>query len=257
MATDIKQIELKSVSASKLRLYLQCPRRYYYGYGEGIFQEETPATRFGSYIHAVIEDYSKSLIAGGIGQDMEKLYGAANSRKKEFSGIPETGDLSFFEADIFLNRFASKTMNPESIYAVEKMFDIPFYNDGKVHLTGRIDRIDIISGKDAKTLHIIDYKTGRNEINEEALKKDIQMKFYIYASFLLYKKHHKNIRFTLSYLRDGNDVSFETAHPETFGEEIKNLIKNLLSDSSYPKHPGPLCKYCPAFKLCKPDVKND
>ncbi|MBU3956309.1 PD-(D/E)XK nuclease family protein, partial [bacterium] len=136
MTPDFKQIKLKSVSASKLRLYLQCPRRYYYGYGCGIFQEETPSTRFGSYIHAVIEDYIKSLVAGGLGQDMEKLYGAANARKKEFPKIPETGDLSYFEADIFLNRFASKKMNPENIYAVEKMFDIPFYDSGKVSLTG-------------------------------------------------------------------------------------------------------------------------
>ncbi|MCD6311955.1 MAG: PD-(D/E)XK nuclease family protein [Elusimicrobia bacterium] len=256
MTTDIKQVELKSVSASKLRLYLQCPRRYYYAYGKGIFQEETTATRFGSYIHAVIEDYSKSLVAGGLGQDMEKLYSAANARKKEFSEIPETGDLSFFEADVFLNRFASRTIKPETIYAIEKAFDLPFYDGGKVHLTGRIDRMDIIPAKDAKTLHIIDYKTGRNEIGEEELKKDIQMKFYVCASFLLYRKHHKNIRFTLSYLRDGNEVSFETSEPETFGPEIENLIQRLASDKSYPKQPGPLCRHCPALKLCKPELNN-
>ncbi|MEA2081334.1 MAG: PD-(D/E)XK nuclease family protein [Elusimicrobiota bacterium] len=255
MTTDIKQVELKSVSASKLRLYLQCPRHYYYAYGEGIFQEETPATRFGSYIHAVIEDYSKSLIAGGLGQDMEKLYSAANARKKEFSEIPETGDLSFFEADVFLNRFASRTIKPGNIYAVEKAFDIPFYDDGKVRLTGRIDRMDIVSEKDTKTLHIIDYKTGRNEISGENLKKDIQMKFYVYGAFLLYKKHHRNIRFTLSYLRDGNEVSFETSEPDIFGAEIENLIRRLASDKSYPKKTGPLCRYCPAFKLCKPEIR--
>ncbi|MBA3052625.1 MAG: PD-(D/E)XK nuclease family protein [Candidatus Omnitrophota bacterium] len=257
MATDIKPVELKSVSASKLRLYLQCPRRYYYAYGEGIFQEENPATRFGSYIHAVIEDYCKALVAAGVSRDMEKLYSAANSRKKEFPGIPETGDLSFFEADVFLNRFASKEINPETLYAVEKAFDIPFYDNEKVSLTGRIDRMDIISGKDISALHIIDYKTGKNELSEEELKADIQMKFYICAAFLLYRKHHKNIRFTLAYLRDGNELSFETSQPEIFCGEIECLIRELASDNSYVKRPGPLCRHCPAIKICKPELKNE
>jgi len=257
MATDIKKVELKSVSASKLRLYLQCPRRYYYAYGEGIFQEESPATRFGSYIHAVLEDYCKALVGAGSSRDMEKLYAAASARKKEFPGIPETGDLSFFEADVFLNRFASKEIDPETLYAVEKSFDIPFYDNGKVSLTGRIDRMDIVRGKERDTLQITDYKTGKNELSEEELKNDIQMKFYIFAAFLLYRKRHRNIRFTLSYLRDGNESSFETSAPETFHGEIEGLIKELAGDSSYAKRPGSLCRQCPAFKVCKPELPDE
>ncbi|MBA3065251.1 PD-(D/E)XK nuclease family protein, partial [bacterium] len=126
-----------------------------------------------------------------------------------------------------------------------------------VNLTGRIDRMDIIPGEGMKTLHITDYKSGKNELSEEELKNDIQLKFYIYAAFLLYKKHHRNIRFTLSYLRDGNEISFETSQPEIFRGEIENIIERILSDKSYPKNPGPLCKHCPALKLCKPEIQNE
>lgn len=267
----MKKIELKTMSASKLRLYLRCPLQYYYAYGEGIFQKATKATRFGSYIHAVLENYLKHLLITGSQQDMEALFGIVSSKKKEFEEISDTGELSFFEADIILNRFASKKINPLKIYAVEKFFQIPFYpvrnapspvsegasKNDEISINGRIDRIDIEHRREGgDLLHIIDYKTGQNELTEKELKDDIQMKFYVTAAYFLYRKFYKRFKFSLYYLRHGREVSFETDYREEYGEELRNHISAVDKDTDYKKNVTKLCYYCPAFKVCKPDMSK-
>jgi len=264
----MKKVELKNISVSKLRLYLRCPLQYYYAYGEGIFQKTTKAARFGSYIHAVLENYVKHLLITGKQQDMEALYGIVSKKKKEFEEIPGTGELSFFDADVILNRFASKNINPLKVYAVEKFFQVPFYpvapdpvSDGagkndEISINGRIDRIDIERYKEGGLLHIIDYKTGKNELTEKELKGDIQMKFYVTAAYFLYRKIYKRFRFSLYYLRHGREVNFETDYRDEYGEELRNHISAVSKDTDYKKNVTKLCCYCPAFKICKPDMSK-
>jgi len=258
------------MSVSKLRLYLRCPLQYYYAYGEGIFQAATKATRFGSYIHSILENYVKDLLLTGRQQDMEALYGIVSKKKKEFEEIPETGKLSCFEADIILNRFASKKINPSKVYTVEKFFKIPFYprvNDpdavsegavknDEISIDGRIDRIDVERHKEGDLLHIIDYKTGRKELTEKELENDIQMKFYVTAAYFLYRKFYKRFRFSLYYLRHGREVNFETEYRGEYGEELRNHISAVDKDTGYKKNVTKLCYYCPAFKVCKPDMSK-
>jgi len=162
----MNKIDLKSISASKLNMYMECPRKYYYAYGEGIFQKETTSMALGSYIHSVLELYLKDLLKTGKEKDLEALYGIARNKRKDFDMINETGSDSFFEADVILNKFASKKIDPERIYAVEKFFKLPLPEFTAIPIEGRIDRIDIeYNKKDQTLLHIIDYKTGKNEIS--------------------------------------------------------------------------------------------
>lgn len=250
----MKEIELKSISASKLNLYLTCPRQYYYAYGEGIFQKETNAMLFGSYIHAVLEDYLKRLLKTCRPQDLEGLYSLASEKKKEYETIPETGSCSFFEADVVLNRFASKKIDPEKIYAVEKFFRLPFAGMSGIDIEGRFDRIDIEYPEgEGNLLHIIDYKTGKDKLTESELKHDLQMKFYISGAYLLYRKQHKRFRFSLYYLRDNTEVSFETGYNDAYQKELAGHTATMLNDKKFKKNIARHCFHCPAFKICKPD----
>lgn len=250
-------LELKSLSVSKLRLYLTCPRQYYYAYAEGIFQEETKFTYFGSYIHSVLELYLKELLKTKQTQALETLYSIASEKRKDYNEIPETGELSFFEADVFLNKFASIKFDPEKIYAIEKFFRIPFRGEHDIHIEGRIDRIDIEEAPDGDTLlHIIDYKTGKDELTESELKDDLQMKFYVYAAYDLYRRLYNRIRFTLYYLRDNTQISFETIYRDDFRAEIEAYVDTIREDKALEKNIGKHCTYCPAYKTCKPDKKK-
>ncbi|MFH1416214.1 MAG: PD-(D/E)XK nuclease family protein [Elusimicrobiota bacterium] len=253
----MKEVELNSISASKLRLYILCPRRYYYSYGEGVVQEETRAMLFGTYVHAVLESYIKELLKSGLKQDLTALLRIASSNKEHFDAIEETGNLSFFEADILLNRFASQKIDPEKIYGVEKFFRIPLSENESVPIVGRIDRIDLEIGPDDEhLLHIIDYKTGRNELTESELKKDIQMKFYVLASYYLYRRRYTRFRFTLYYLTDNSKVSVSTYFDHGFLKEINSYIDIIKNDTEFKKKPAQHCKNCPAFKDCRPELEE-
>jgi ATP-dependent helicase/DNAse subunit B len=240
-----------------MRLYLRCPRQFYYAYGEGIFQEETPSTLFGSYIHTVLEEYVKHLLKNQKNQDLEALFRIASNTKKEFEDIPENGALSFFEADVLLNKFASAKLDPNVIYGIEKFFKIQISEHEEIPIEGRIDRIDIEYSEDEDhTLHIIDYKSGRNKLTAEELKNDLQMKFYITGSYFLYKKLFNKFRFSLYYLLDNSIVSFETVYNERLGNDILDNIKLMKNDAVYDKKIGNHCNFCPAKAACRPYRKN-
>lgn len=252
----MNNVEFKSLSVSKLRLYIVCPRQYYYAYGEGIFQKESPAILFGTYVHDVLEGYLKNLLKTSRQQDLEALYSIANDKKTCYEAIPETGNLSFFEADLVLNRFAAQNVDPEKVFAVEKFFSLPVGNSNNVTITGRIDRIDVEKEDDSdRLLHIIDYKTGKNELTQKDLENDIQMKFYITGAYLLYRKLFNRFRFSLYYLTDNNKVSFETDYNNDYLEEISMHIETIASDTEYNKKTGKHCRICPAFNVCNPELK--
>lgn len=255
MNGKLKQIELKTVSASKLRLYNLCPRQYYYAYGEGIVQKESIEMVYGNYLHEVLENYLKNLLITRNSQDLAALYKIAKDQLANYEMIKETGPYSQFEADIMLNKFASKKIDPYFIYAIEKFFRISLPGIEEPKLIGRFDRIDLEKDDSHSLLHIIDYKTGKNKLSEDDLADDLQMRFYIVASFFFFRKHYTSFRFSLYYLRDSTRVSFETEINDEMIERLRKNIEKLAEDTEYRKNISSHCLRCPALKICKPDMK--
>jgi len=249
----IKKIELKSASVSKIRLYLRCPRRYYYAYGEGIFDPPTAATRFGNYVHEVLEDYLKYLVRTRKGVDNEALFGFARTRREEYQEIPATGGSSFAEADVVFNRFATRPVDPERIYGLERSFAVPLCETLGITFGGRIDRLELepAPGKTA-SLHIIDYKTGKHKLSETELADDLQCKGYVLGSFLLYRKRFTEFTFSLFYLRDHTTVTVRMEYRPEYQDEFIGYLTDMKKDTEYEKSIAPHCKHCPARKKCKP-----
>lgn len=248
MLPPMEPVPLKSVSASKLRLYQGCARRYYYAYGEGIVEPPTPATALGNYLHAVLEHYVKHLLVTGRDRDGEALYALAQSRRARYPLIPATGSVSFAEADLMLNRFAATPIDPRKVFALEKGFRLPLTGDLPVAIDGRIDRID----REPDRLHIIDYKSGRRKLTEAELAADRQLIFYVVAAYELYRRRYREFSFTLVYLRDSSVVSVPASYREEYRAELAGQLKALRADTEYRKNPGDHCRHCPAFTPCRP-----
>lgn len=239
---------------SRIRLYFLCPRRFYYAYGEGIFEPETPETRFGTYLHAVIEKYVRHLLETSRSKDVEVLFSIARSESKDYPLISKEGPLSLKEADFILNRFASKRIDPRRVFALEKFFKLKLSPNSTLPIEGRIDRIDLLDspGRDP-TLHIIDYKSGKHKLTAGELANDIQLKMYMVAAFHLYRKSYSRFRFSLFYLRDSSIVSHSEEWSDDLQSQIEEIINEIASDREFRKIEGPRCKYCPAFNTCRPE----
>lgn len=248
---ELKAVPLATVSASKLKLYRRCARRYYYAYGENLRDPDTPETTLGTYLHEVLDRYLRHLVVTRQERDLARLYALARELREHYA-LPADGS---DESDLLLNRFAARAMDPKTIYALEIPFRLPLLPDNSLHLTGRIDRIDRVPAPDGGfLLHIIDYKSGRNKLDERELAADLQQQAYVTAVHHLFHQRYKFFRFSLFYLRDQSRVSCEAQYrPEVF-DLLAQLALTVRDDREFARNPGPHCRHCAAFKVCRPPL---
>ncbi|HNW92608.1 MAG TPA: PD-(D/E)XK nuclease family protein [bacterium] len=249
---DVHPVPLTTVSASKLKLYCRCPRRYYYAYGENIREPATPETTLGTCIHEVLDRYLRHLIATRQERDLTRLYALAQELFAQHQ-LPADGPGSRADADLLLNRYAARSINYREIYALEMPFRVPLTVDEGIHLTGRIDRIDRITSRDAgDLLHIIDYKTGRNKLSDDDLPADLQQQAYVVAAHHLTRGRYPRFRFTLLYLRDLTRASCDAVYQPATRDALARLALTMRDDTAFVRRPSPLCRTCPAFCRCQP-----
>lgn len=154
------------MSTSALSLYLRCPLRFYFERVLKVPQVENDYQIYGSAVHSAL----KYMVANrdhtglppveavlGIFQERlkakKRLLGDKLFERNLEQGIKEITD---FYAEI------QKDL-PEKV-EVEK--NISFVWDGKISVTGNIDRLDILDGY----CRIIDYKTGNPEGDKNVIK---------------------------------------------------------------------------------------
>lgn len=169
--------------------------------------------------------------------------------------MPDEGRLSLAEADVVLNRFASRGVDPESVLALEHAFRLPL-EGSPATLDGRLDRVDLEGAGGDAVLHVVDYKAGTRKIAEAALADDLQMKFYVTAARRLFGTLAGRIRFTFRYLRDLTEASFEAPRRDSYVEEIAGHARRIAADGAFERRPAPRCRRCPALGPCAPDLRG-
>ncbi len=249
--SDLRPVPLTSVSPSKLKLYCRCARRYYYAYGENLRDGPTAETAFGLYLHEALDRYLRHLVRSRQERDGVRLYAIARDLRD--GSLPADGASSYAEADLLLSRFAARAVNPQQVYALEKPFRVPLLPDGSITLTGRVDRIDLLTPPgQPPLLHIIDYKSGRNKLTDDEVAGDLQAQAYVVAAYHLFRRRYREFRFTLLYLRDQTHATCSTSYREDWFAALATLAQRIRDDREFARAPGPHCRFCPAFRPCQP-----
>ncbi|HVF69558.1 MAG TPA: PD-(D/E)XK nuclease family protein, partial [Xanthomonadales bacterium] len=122
----------------------------------------------------------------------------------------------------------------------------------KIKAGGRIDRVDKLAGD---KIEIIDYKTGKNMLDEKKAKDDLQLSFYALAATevkdSLLGKTPEQIVLTLHYLEANQKVSTTRSKKEL--EIAKAKIMEIVSEienSDFQCTGGMQCKNCEYKILC-------
>lgn len=183
-----KKIDLTqfSWSASSLRDFLVCKRRWYYKYIFKIKEHSVSnlpkAYELGNIIHRILEEYYKNR-----NQSIDELFIKYRSINPFLALELE---IMREKVENFI-KYDKKRLENRTIIELEKSFDIIFCD---FKLTGVIDRVD--KNLEEDLFELIDYKTSRNlkVDNDKNYEKsdDFQMAFYYLAIKQLYKS--ENIR---------------------------------------------------------------
>lgn len=175
--------EKELLSPFKLKMFLDCKRKYYLWYIEGI-EEFIPPTDeidervIGKYLHEALEDLYKN----GIFYDEKELL--RNLRAILIERI-ENNDILKLSSEIWLKKldsFAKKEVERFKIGFKPIMFEKKFEKEYKgFKFQGIIDRIDVKEDK----FYIIDYKSGSvPSVSKRSLEKESNFQLQIYYRIL-------------------------------------------------------------------------
>lgn len=229
----------RSLSASSVNMYLDCPLQFYFSVVENMKEEDDiaetiEADTFGSIFHSVMEWLYRPFEGKMITADL--LHKIARDNKLLSETIERSFAENYFKSvDIkrltgqnfltgeVIKRYVKKVLATdakltpfiyiESERRITCRYDLP---SGKtVSLKGFIDRIDEVAGH----TRIIDYKTGKGLLQfksmEQLFDKDLKdrpkavMQVFMYA--LLYSLYfpEKNLEPGIYYLRNLFDFNFD------------------------------------------------
>lgn len=244
--TEAHNIELIKLSASSMKTYDQCPRKYYFSYIERLPQQEHDHFDLGNLCHRALEIFHETYIEEGLKKgSLNKLMSFAFSNAKKEEEFKEIKANIADEAKQLLLDYLKNVI--ENSMPLVKGVEIPFnfkINDN-ILIRGFIDRLDIL--KDG-TFRIIDYKTTKN------VKYLEPFQLLIYGLWL--KEEYKDLdKFKASYilLRHGSkmkDYEFNLEDLKKVEKEIISYANKIKTENQWVPVPSGLCNYCDFKAVC-------
>lgn len=206
------------VSHSSIADFLNCPRAYYL---RAVYKdpktghkitEMKPPLALGQVVHDVIEEISylpqEDRLATPLASRLEVYWKKVEGEKGGFKDKKE--ELKYKKRAVQMLKRIENSPGPVVRKAVKIKSDngLPFYwlsEEDNIILCGKIDWIEYIEESDA--IHIIDFKTGKNEESEDSLQLPI---YYLLATNL---QNRKIVKASYWYL-DSSDVPTEVKPPD-------------------------------------------
>jgi RecB family exonuclease len=126
-------------------------------------------------------------------------------------------------------------------------------NNG-VELYGKVDRVDGEVHRNRKgSLTVIDYKTGRFQLDDSDLKDEPAAQAYALATEDEYAREVERVRYL--YLASGEEARWEPEREdiEAAREELLAVTWEMFTDQEFEARPGEHCARCPFNHVC-PDA---
>lgn len=156
------------LSASSLNAYLECPRNFLYGRLLRVIEPKGRSVSFGTAVHNTLRDVARSLSAKKKVSDasIKKMFTDYLQQQimtphdqKETLAFGETVITQYVSAH---KKRLAKVLEPERNFSSEGV-----HIDG-IPIVGSIDAMEVVD-ETAKTIHVIDYKTGNPDNKSDKL----------------------------------------------------------------------------------------
>lgn len=214
--TELIYGENLNLTQTRIDSYVKCPLSYFCKYNLGLEDTkpyELSYSGIGSYVHAVLESFFKSVkesgkAPGGLtpGERERITLSASEKYLSELSGgvldtetkiltsrlyratLPVVEDIcdelsdSRFTPEFFeLNIGRGKEGLPEAV-----SFSYP---EGRVSIYGQIDRTDVYKSGDDVYVRVVDYKTGTKRFSPEDIENGENLQMFLYLKAIIDTKN--------------------------------------------------------------------
>ena len=210
------------LSATRLKNYLSCKRKYYYKYVKNIQNHEIPKDmpaehEIGNVVHRALKEvYSKKESYS----DAQELKRDIDAALDLFCGSSELDKylvaMQKKRLDMFVHQEIRRFHEGWKVYKTEEFFKEPFCG---MTIVGQIDRVD----KKENLIEVLDYKTGSYTLNNKNNfmdATDFQLEFYYLLAGGL-----GNVQGCAFY-----DLKESKIVPEAFLQEKIEVLKSHIKD---------------------------
>jgi putative RecB family exonuclease len=255
-----RETQLIKLSASSVKTYDQCPRKYFFNYIERAPKKEWPHFDLGNLCHKTLEFFHETCMEQKVAKkDYAKLMGKSFAKaRKAFPKmkdelIKEAKDLlsaTYLDADGNKKTGYLGMIKKEGIPDVQGVeTDFKFNINKKVLIRGFLDRVDVM--KDGR-FHIIDYKTTKNTQYLD------EFQLLVYGLWL--RREYPDIEsFRGSYVLLRHNSALKS-YDFTI-EDVDKIEKDLIAyadkirvDDVWTPIPTRLCNWCDFKDICPAQV---
>ena len=244
-----------ALSASRVKTYQQCPRKYYYNYIEKLPRLDWDHFTLGTLVHGTLEFFHEnlrnnlSLQENNIKKIMKESFKRSRYNMEKGIGNNTPTNIkneTLLEARDLLQQYLDNLLNDgikSEILGLEEEFEIPL--NEKYSIKGYVDRLDIDNDG---IYHIKDYKTTKNAKYMESSQLST------YGIYLLNKfPEIKRFRGSYIMLRLNSMLLSYDFTIEDVEKEKRKLIAmaDLISEEErWISKPSNLCDYCDFKVVC-------
>lgn len=250
----------RRISPSGLVDYRQCPRKLRFKYVEKIqpVRRPSPVLMLGNAIHGALDKF--------FGLPLEEREPAAevlhrclravwrDHRKADtFCSVEEEADYGR-QCLALLDTFASRFDTTARPLVRERW--VSFRLPNGVELFGKIDRIDLMALENGPDrLEVIDYKTGRQILDDDEVGKEPAAQVYLLAAEELYQRPVDRVRYL--YLLHGQDARWmpEREDVDAARDGLVTETDRIYRDLALTACPGEHCRFCEFAHVC-PDANR-
>jgi len=235
------------LSPTSIDRYRVCPKRFYF--------QDVAGRKFDD-----VKSYEQ-LLGEAVHKALEQLLRLpAAARKESVSRVVDQAALRFAAAnrlstdaherlrdtalqlgEPYVSQLGTKT----NTLRTEQAFQLRLSN-GTVIKT-RVDRID---ANDRGLLEVVDYKTGRHQIDERDLAYETAPIVQLHAVGKASEIPVEEV--TWVYLQSGESISWcpEAEDVEAATDRLIRVLRNMHAERSYEPNPGRHCSSCPFKTIC-------
>ena len=224
------------VSHSSINDFIQCPRAYYL---KNVYKDPktkhkiqliSPPLALGAAVHSVIEALSIIPVNKRFSESLIKKF---DQEWKKYSGIrggffDEATEMAYKERGAEMLRKIMNNPGPLKGLAVKIKEDLPWFwlsEEEEIILCGKIDWLEYLPETDQ--VHIIDFKTGKNDEDANSLQLPI------YHLLVHYCQHRRVAKASYWYLESGDkpeeqklpDLAWAEAEVLAIAKKIKTMRK--------------------------------